>query len=272
MQEPARKRRRVSPQQGEFSDSDSEGHVHQQNLELASEAKSSEQPATYETGSRIKARRPQEKKDVPTTTIIEQDGSSALPSILASTDKDDNSTFATVGVDPWLIASLAQMAIKWPTRIQKACIPEIVSGRDCIGGSRTGSGKTVAFAVPILQQWARDPSGIFAVVMTPTRELALQIYEQISAIGTRQGVRCALVTGGADMRQQALDLSRRPHIVVATPGRLADHIQNSGEDTIRGLRRVKFVVLDEADRLLASGKGSMLPDLETCLDVFPDPS
>lgn len=74
------------------------------------------------------------------------------------------------------------------------------------------------------------------------------------------------------MRQQALELERRPHIVVATPGRLADHITNSGEETIRGLRRPKFVVLDEADRLLASGKGSMLPDLETCLSTLPPPT
>ena len=73
------------------------------------------------------------------------------------------------------------------------------------------------------------------------------------------------------MRQQAIDLAKRPHIVVATPGRLADHVENSGEDTICGLRRVKFVVLDEADRLLASGKGSMLDDLEVCLSAFPPP-
>lgn len=230
--------------------------------------------ATFETGSRIKVRRPATQEEAHNGVSGEQtpEGQrTAVSSILASTDQNDTSTFATLGVDSWLISSLSTMAIKYPTRIQKGCIPEIMSGKDCIGGSRTGSGKTVAFAVPILQQWARDPSGIFAVVMTPTRELALQIYEQIQAIGTRQGIRCALVTGGADMRQQALDLSRRPHIVVATPGRLADHILNSGDDTIAGLRRVKFVILDEADRLLASGKGSMLDDLETCLDIFPAP-
>jgi ATP-dependent RNA helicase DDX49/DBP8 len=74
------------------------------------------------------------------------------------------------------------------------------------------------------------------------------------------------------MREQALTLSQRPHIVIATPGRLADHIKNSGEDTICGLRRVKYVVLDEADRLLTSGNGSMLPDVETCLSVLPPSS
>jgi ATP-dependent RNA helicase DDX49/DBP8 len=75
-------------------------------------------------------------------------------------------SFASINVAPWLVASLASMEIKKPTGIQKACIPEILKGRDCIGGSRTGTGKTVAFAVPILQKWAQDPSGIYAVVIT----------------------------------------------------------------------------------------------------------
>lgn len=74
-----------------------------------------------------------------------------------------------MNVQPWLVASLAAMAITRPTPIQRACIPEILAGRDCIGGSRTGSGKTVAFAIPIIQKWAEDPFGIFAVVLTPTR-------------------------------------------------------------------------------------------------------
>ena len=78
-------------------------------------------------------------------------------------------TFSALDVKPWLVGSLGAMAIKRPTGIQKGCIPEILKGRDCIGGSRTGSGKTVAFAVPILQQWAEDPFGIFALVLTPTR-------------------------------------------------------------------------------------------------------
>lgn len=82
---------------------------------------------------------------------------------------DLNTTFESLQVRPWLVQSLANMAIMRPTGIQKGCIPEILKGRDCIGGSRTGSGKTVAFAVPILQKWAEDPSAIFALVLTPTR-------------------------------------------------------------------------------------------------------
>ncbi|TID24382.1 ATP-dependent RNA helicase-like protein dbp8 [Venturia nashicola] len=190
-------------------------------------------------------------------------------SVSTTTVKLEKTDFANINVHPWLVKSLANMAIIKPTKIQARCIPEILKGRDCIGGSRTGSGKTVAFAVPILQKWAEDPVGIFAVVLTPTRELALQIFEQFKAISSPQSLKPVLITGGADMREQALTLSQRPHIVIATPGRLADHIKNSGEDTVCGLRRVKYVVLDEADRLLAPGNGSMLPDLGTCLSVLP---
>ena len=128
--------------------------------------------------------------------------------------------------------------------------------------------------------------GIYAVIITPTRytvvlfitskaplmprrELAIQIYEQIKAISAPQSLKPVLITGGGDQREQALQLASRPHVVIATPGRLADHVLNSGEDTICGMRRVRFVVFDEADRLLAPGKGSMLPDLETCLEVLP---
>lgn len=77
-----------------------------------------------------------------------------------------NVSFATIDVAPWLVTSLSSMEIKRPTGIQKACIPEILKGRDCIGGSRTGTGKTVAFSVPILQKWAEDPCGIFALIIT----------------------------------------------------------------------------------------------------------
>jgi ATP-dependent RNA helicase DDX49/DBP8 len=90
-----------------------------------------------------------------------------IGAVLAPVDPD--TTFASLGVRPWLVGALGSMAIKRPTGIQKGCIPEILAGRDCIGGSRTGSGKTVAFAVPILQKWAEDPFGIFALVLTPTR-------------------------------------------------------------------------------------------------------
>lgn len=85
---------------------------------------------------------------------------------VATSSSQDKISFASIDVAPWLVASLSSMEIKKPTGIQKACIPEILKGKDCIGGSRTGTGKTIAFSVPILQRWAEDPSGIFAVIIT----------------------------------------------------------------------------------------------------------
>ncbi|KAI7698141.1 ATP-dependent RNA helicase, partial [Hortaea werneckii] len=165
------------------------------------------------TVSRIKSKKDASVPAAQHVTPEDQDGgSNDLPlSIQSSIDPSSTRTFLDLGLSPWLTASLNAMAIKNPTRIQSAAIPPILQGRDCIGGSRTGSGKTVAFAAPVLETWSRDPRGIYAVVLTPTRELALQIYEQISAVGARQGVRCCLVTGGADQKAQALELGRRPH-------------------------------------------------------------
>jgi len=118
--------------------------------------------------SRIKKKQPQNSDGDETNKKLQEEpvtSKDALDIGLRVTD----STFASLNVAPWLVSSLSTMAIRRPTAIQRACIPEILKGRDCIGGSRTGSGKTVAFAVPILQRWAEDPFGIFAVVLTPTR-------------------------------------------------------------------------------------------------------
>ncbi|KAK4693162.1 ATP-dependent RNA helicase DDX49/DBP8, partial [Lecanoromycetidae sp. Uapishka_2] len=245
-QGPSRKRRRLLP------DSDA----------FVSEKQSRPTPPVQPTASRVKPR---------ISNPLSPSNSADIEQPTTNNGKvvDSKASFATLSTAPWLIASLAALEIKRPTAIQKGCIPQILSGHDVIGGSRTGSGKTVAFAVPIVQKWAEDPIGIYAVILTPTRELALQIFEQVKAISAPQSLKACLVVGGTEMRAQALEIARRPHVVIATPGRLADHILNSGEDTIAGLRRVKVVVLDEADRLLASGPGSMLPDVETCLGALP---
>ncbi|KAH8909568.1 DEAD/DEAH box helicase [Coniochaeta sp. PMI_546] len=260
-----RKRRRTSSDGAVESDDDDDDD----DDDDAGPADGAKPLPSFSVPSRIK-RGPLEKKPPAQPENPGQQFHNPSAKVLAPTDP--NTSFESLGVRPWLVRSLANMAIKRPTGIQKGCIPEILKGRDCIGGSRTGSGKTVAFAAPILQKWAEDPSGIFAVVLTPTRELALQIYEQFKAISSPQSLKAILVTGGSDMRTQAIALSQRPHVVIATPGRLADHIRTSGEDTICGLRRVRFVVLDEADRLLSAGLGSMLPDVEECLSVLPPPA
>lgn len=126
-------------------------------------------PTPLPTLSRIKKKEPKdENKDTSTGT----DNPVLIKDALEMGLQDaGESSFKALNVAPWLIGSLTTMAVRKPTAIQRACIPEILKGRDCIGGSRTGSGKTIAFAVPILQKWAEDPFGIFAVVLTPTRYL-----------------------------------------------------------------------------------------------------
>jgi ATP-dependent RNA helicase DDX49/DBP8 len=134
-----------------------------------------------------------------------------------------------------------------------------LSGRDCIGNAKTGSGKTIAFALPILQRLSIDPYGIFAMVLTPTRfvgdfvesrsfgpdlfndrELAFQISEQFAVLGAPLNIRTAVVVGGMDMMAQALELGNRPHIVIATPGRIVDHLRSTSGEW--DLSRVKFLV------------------------------
>ncbi|RMB89801.1 hypothetical protein DUI87_33816 [Hirundo rustica rustica] len=138
--------------------------------------------------------------------------------------------------------------------------------RDCLGCAKTGSGKTAAFVLPVLQVLSEDPYGIFCLVLTPTRELAYQIAEQFRVLGKPLGLKDCVVVGGLDMVAQALELARKPHVVIATPGRLADHLRSSSTFS---LRKIKFLVLDEADRLLEQGCADFSADLELILEALP---
>ncbi|KAF8842294.1 DEAD-domain-containing protein [Paxillus ammoniavirescens] len=169
-----------------------------------------------------------------------------------------------MGVSAPLDAALRRMSIRTPTEIQAACIPPLLAGRDCIGHAKTGSGKTIAFAIPILQKLSDDPYGIFAIILTPTRELAFQISEQFAVLGAPLSIRTSVIVGGMDMMTQALELDSRPHVVVATPGRIVDHLKSSSGDW--DLSRVKFLVLDEADRLLTQ---TFAPELAYLFDTLP---
>ncbi len=131
-----------------------------------------------------------------------------------------------------------------------------IQGRDCVGNAKTGSGKTIAFALPILQKLSLDPYGIYALVLTPTRyvcmaslcvirlmhrrELAFQIAEQFAVLGAPFNFRTAVVVGGIDMMEQALELGNRPHVVVATPGRIVDLLKSTSGEW--DLSRIKFLV------------------------------
>lgn len=145
---------------------------------------------------------------------------------------------------------VAVKAMGWtkPTEIQRHSIPYALQGRDIIALAKTGSGKTGAFAIPVVQSLLDNPQPIFAVVLAPTRELAYQIGEQFRALGAQISLSVAIIVGGMDMVDQALELAKRPHIVVCSPGRLVDHLENTKGFHIKS---IKYLIMDEADRLLS---------------------
>ncbi|PIN02445.1 ATP-dependent RNA helicase [Handroanthus impetiginosus] len=162
-------------------------------------------------------------------------------------EEKEEKSFRDLGVNEQLADACDNLGWKNPTKIQIESIPLALEGRDIIGLAQTGSGKTGAFAIPILQSLLEAPQAFFACVLSPTRELAIQIAEQFEALGSGIGVKCAVLVGGVDQVQQSIALGKRPHIVVATPGRLVDHLSNTKGFSLRTL---KYLVLDEADRLL----------------------
>jgi ATP-dependent RNA helicase DDX49/DBP8 len=157
--------------------------------------------------------------------------------------------FRKLGLSEGICSGLNNIGIKYPTEIQSKCIPLILRGLDVIGTARTGNGKTAAFTLPLLHLLSRDPYGIFALCLTPTRELACQVGQQFSLFGAHMTFNCQTVIGGEDFRQQSIQLATRPHVVVATPGRMMEHFLYD-KKLCRSFKKMKCLVLDEADRLL----------------------
>eukprot|EP00069_Balaena_mysticetus_P016615 bmy_01978T0 len=162
-------------------------------------------------------------------------------------EEAETKTFKELGVTDVLCEACDQLGWTKPTKIQIEAIPLALQGRDIIGLAETGSGKTGAFALPILNVLLETPQRLFALVLTPTRELAFQISEQFEALGSSIGVQCAVIVGGIDSMSQSLALAKKPHIIIATPGRLIDHLENTKGFNLRAL---KYLVMDEADRIL----------------------
>ena len=161
------------------------------------------------------------------------------PEDASTSNPSSPSTFKALGLIDPLLEALEQVGYKTPTDIQLEALPHALQGRDIIGIASTGSGKTAAFALPILQKLWEEPKGLFACVLAPTRELAYQISQQFEALGSAMGVRCAVLIGGMDMPTQQIALAKRPHIVIATPGRLLDHLESTKGFSLRTL---KFLV------------------------------
>lgn len=169
--------------------------------------------------------------------------------------------FHALGIEPRLMAMVDKLAFAAPTPIQHKVIPVAMEGKDIIGIAQTGTGKTLAFGIPMLQRLGLNPGGR-GLVLVPTRELALQVNESLQKLTPAYGMGVAVVIGGASMNEQLRRLRENPAVVIATPGRLNDHIENY---RLR-LDNVRVLVLDEADRMLDMG---FRPQIERILRVIP---
>src|SRR5512144_2672223 len=176
--------------------------------------------------------------------------------------------FESLGINSDIVRTLSSLGYEEPTPIQGAAIPPLLAGRDVLGQAATGTGKTAAFALPLIQQLtaegksARERRNVRALILVPTRELAMQVAEAIHKYGKSVGARVLPIYGGQSIHQQLVVLKRGVDVVVATPGRALDHIRRKTLD----LDAVKIVVLDEADEMLDMG---FAEDLEAILEETP---
>lgn len=168
--------------------------------------------------------------------------------------------FNSLGIAPNILAILAKLDFKVPTPIQESSIPPAIEGKDLIGIAQTGTGKTMAFGIPMIQFAQRQKGN--GLIILPTRELALQVFDAMKLIAQPLGVRLAVLIGGAPMGKQISDIRRGVHIVIGTPGRLVDHLE---QRTI-SFANVRMLVLDEADRMLDMG---FAPQLKKIMQVVP---
>jgi ATP-dependent RNA helicase DeaD len=171
--------------------------------------------------------------------------------------------FGSLGLHPELTQTLAERGYEAPTLIQSELVPAMLAGKDVIGQSQTGSGKTAAFGLPILQNLVADQSHVQGLIVAPTRELAIQVADAMGQYGRRVGVRIAAIYGGQPYHAQIKSLKKGVDVVVGTPGRLLDLIARRSLD----LRFISTVVLDEADEMLSMG---FVEDIESILQATPN--
>ncbi|MBA3596104.1 MAG: DEAD/DEAH box helicase [Methylibium sp.] len=196
--------------------------------------------------------------------------SEITPALPASPAEAPPARFDTLALDPKLLRAVADSGYMTMTPIQAKAIPLVLAGRDVMGAAQTGTGKTAAFSLPLLQKMLRHESSstsparhpVRALVIAPTRELADQVANSIKTYSKHTQLRATVVFGGIDMKPQTAELKRGVEVVIATPGRLLDHIEAKN----CSLNQVEYVVLDEADRMLDIG---FLPDLQRILSYLP---
>ncbi len=178
------------------------------------------------------------------------------------TPSPTDNTFNDLGIAPKLLDILQRAKFVTPTPIQRQSIPSAIEGKDLMGIAQTGTGKTLAFGIPMIQRLAQSQGKSKGLIILPTRELALQVNETLKKIGGNVGLKTAILIGGESMHKQLKMLSMNPHIIIATPGRLIDHM-DSGRIKMEAVR---ILVLDEADRMLDMG---FAPQIKRILQKVP---
>ena len=179
-------------------------------------------------------------------------------------------SFADLGLIPELLKAVADAGYTEPTPIQRQAIPTVIAGHDVMGGAQTGTGKTAGFTLPLLHRIARHANtstsparhATRALILAPTRELAMQVYESVKTYSKHLPLRSICVYGGVDIKPQQAELRRGIEVVIATPGRLLDHVEQKSIN----LSQVEVLVLDEADRMLDMG---FIPDIKRILALLP---
>ena len=173
-----------------------------------------------------------------------------------------NKKFEDFKLDKYIIKALYNLNYKTPSKVQEEVIPRLLKKEDVIVKSKTGSGKTASFGIPICENIDIENNNVQALIVVPTRELALQVKDEISNIGRLKKIRCSAIFGKQPIKEQIRELKQRVHIVVATPGRIIDHI---GRNTIN-LDDIKYFIIDEADKMLNKG---FIEDMEFILNKIP---
>ena len=177
--------------------------------------------------------------------------------------KEKVTTFVDLGVSKEIIKAVSDMGFEEPTPIQKMSIPVALQKQDIIGQAQTGTGKTAAFGIPILENIDISAPGPQAIVLSPTRELAIQSAEEINHLAQYLSIHALPIYGGQDINRQFRALNKKPNIIVATPGRLMDHMERGTID----LSHVQILVLDEADEMVNMG---FIDDIRTILKTIPE--
>ena len=173
-------------------------------------------------------------------------------------------TFEQMKLEKWIKKIIKYLSYKEPTEVQKYIIPQILNDKSVIAISKTGTGKTASFCLPILSELSKNPFGLYAIILEPTRELVLQVEEKLKLFSTGFNLRMCSIIGGEDFTTQLNELDKIPHIIIATPGRLVSFLENNYIKLVQNLR---YFVMDEFDQLLDE---TIKPDIDKIITYLPD--